>query len=164
MGYPQRWRLILTNPFRAEVSIGRAMLSGADARRFHISSDLCAHATLRPHGGCRLTVMFTPTRPGIARGELTLSGTGSPLTAQLRPVAFALPAVMRLTTSAGHGCAARAGTPMLATVSQAATVHWTLARTATATPPPERRLSARRCAGRPRGGIGNRQDPPPAGG
>ena len=104
-----------------------------DARRFHISSDRCAHATLRPHGGCRLTVMFTPTRPGTARGELTLSGTGSPLTAQLRPVAFALPAVMRLTASAGYGCAARAWTPMLATVSQAATIHWTLARTAIAT-------------------------------
>ncbi len=87
------------NPFRATVSIGRAMLSGADARRFGITSDRCAHATLRPHGGCRLTVMFMPTRPGTARGQLTLHGTGSPLTAQLRPVAFALPAVTRLAAS-----------------------------------------------------------------
>ena len=134
VGYPQRWRLVLTNPFRAAVTIGRAMLTGADARRFHISSNHCAHATLRPHGGCRLTVMFTPTRPGTARGLLTLLGTGSALTAQLRPVAFALPAVTRLSAPEGHGCAATQGAPVAATVSQAATVRWTLTRAATAHP------------------------------
>jgi hypothetical protein len=132
VGYPQQWRLMLVNPFRAKVSIGRAILSGADARRFRITSDRCAHVTLRPHGGCRLTVMFTPTRPGTAHGGLTLQGTGSPLTAQLRPVAFALPAVTRLTATGLHGCIARPGAPVLATVSQAATVHWTLTRAATA--------------------------------
>jgi hypothetical protein len=131
VGYPQRWRLMLTNPFRAEVSIGQAMLSGADAGRFRITSDRCAHTTLRPHGGCRLTVMFTPTRPGTARGQLTLLGTGSPLTAQLRPVAFALPAVTRLTTEAGHGgctVAVPAGAVVQAVITQPATIRWTLAR------------------------------------
>jgi hypothetical protein len=131
VGYPQRWRLLLTNPFRAPVSIARAMLSGADARRFRITSDRCAHATLGPHGGCRLTVMFAPTRPGTARGQLTLQGTGSPLTAQLRPVAFALPAVTRLAAKAAHhGCTVTipAGGVVQAVITQPATVRWTLAR------------------------------------
>jgi hypothetical protein len=55
VGYPQQWRLMLVNPFRARVSIGRAILSGADARRFRITSDRCAHVTLRPQrrtGAC----------------------------------------------------------------------------------------------------------------
>ncbi len=140
VGYPQRWRLVLTNPFPAGVSIGPAILSGADAERFRITSDRCAHATLRPHGGCRLTVMFTPTRPGTAQGQLTLSGTGSPLTAQLRPVAFALPAVTRLATEDGHGGCTVAvhavhavhavpnGAVVQAVITQPATVRWTLAR------------------------------------
>ncbi len=130
-GYPQRWRLMLTNPFRAKVSIGRAILSGADARRFHITSDRCAHVTLRPHGGCRLTIMFMPTRPGTARGQLTLQGTGSALTAQLRPVAFALPDVTRLAAGSAHrGCAVTipAGAVVRAVVTQPATIRWTLAR------------------------------------
>jgi hypothetical protein len=130
VGYPQRWRLMLVNPFRATVSIARATLSGADARRFHITSNRCAHATLRPHGGCRLEVMFMPTRPGTARGRLTLQGTGAPLTAQLRPVAFALPAVTRLTAATDNGCAAAGGGPALvhAVITQPATVRWTLVR------------------------------------
>src|SRR5207302_7617345 len=82
------------------------------------------------HGGCRLTIMFTPTRPGTAHGQLTLEGTGSPLIAQLRPVAFALPAVTRLAATARHGCATAPGAPVSATVSQTATVHWTLRRVA----------------------------------
>ncbi|MFZ1994116.1 MAG: choice-of-anchor D domain-containing protein, partial [Solirubrobacteraceae bacterium] len=103
VGYPQRWRLTLTNPFRAGVRIARAALSGIDARRFVVTANRCTHATLRPHGSCRLEVIFTPTRPGTARGRLTLVGTGTPLVAQLRPVAFALPAVARLTAPARHG-------------------------------------------------------------
>jgi hypothetical protein len=124
VGYPQRWRLMLINPFRADVSIARTMLSGADARRFEITSNRCAHSTLRAHGGCRLTVMFVPTHPGTTRAQLTLQGTGAPLTAQLRPVAFALPAVMRLTAAAGHGCAAAAGARALvqSVITQPATV------------------------------------------
>ena len=131
VGYPQRWRLELTNPFRAQVSIGRTLLSGTDARRFRVTDNHCAHATLRPHGGCRLTVMFTPTRPGTAHGALTLQGTGTPLTAQMRPVGFALPAVTRLSASGERrGCATTPGAPVSVTVSQGATVHWTLARAA----------------------------------
>jgi hypothetical protein len=130
VGYPQRWRLELTNPFRAPLLIARTLLTGADAARFRVTSDHCAHATLRAHGGCRLTVMFMPTRPGTARAVLTLQGTGSPLTAQLRAVAFALPSVTRLTTSPRRGCAVTPGSRMSATVSQAATVHWTLRRAA----------------------------------
>jgi hypothetical protein len=130
VGYRQRWELTLTNPLRAGVSIARATLSGADAQRFRIASDHCAPGTLRAHGGCQLQVMFTPTRPGTARAQLTLQGTGSPLTAQLRPVAFALPVVTRLTAAGRHRCAATPGALVSATVSQAATVHWTLTRAA----------------------------------
>jgi len=126
VGYPQRWRVALTNPFSAPVAISRAALSGADARRFRITSNHCAHATLRPRGGCRLTVMFAPARVGTARAQLTLEGTGSPLLAQLRPVAFALPAVTRLIARRHRGCATAPGAPVTATVSQAARVRWTL--------------------------------------
>ncbi len=128
VGYPQRWRLELTNPFPVRVAIGRAELSGADAERFHITSNRCADATLRPHGSCRLTVMFRPARAGTARALLTVPGTGSPLTVRLSPVAFALARVTRLSASGRRGCAAPAGTSLSATVSQAATVHWTLRR------------------------------------
>jgi len=131
VGYPQRWRLNLTNPFRAGVSISRVTLSGADARRFHLTSDHCANATLRAHGGCRLTVMFTPTRAGTGQGQLTLQGTGFPLTVQLRPVAFPLPAVTRLAAPERHGCAAAPDAAVSAIVSQPATVHWMLSRVST---------------------------------
>jgi hypothetical protein len=130
VGYPQRWQLQLTNPFSAPVSIGRATLSGADARRFRITSNHCAHATVRAHGGCRMAVMFTPTRPGTAQAQLILQGTGLPLIAQLRPVAFALPGVTRLTATATHvGCAvAVSGRGVVrAMITQHAIVHWMLA-------------------------------------
>ena len=128
VGYPQRSRLLLANPFRAAVSIARVSLAGADARRFRVTADGCAHATLRPYGGCGLTVIFTPTRPGAARALLRLSGTGLPLTAQLGPVAFALPTVTSLATPRRHGCVALPGAPVSARISQPATVRWTLAR------------------------------------
>jgi hypothetical protein len=142
VGYPQRWRLALTNPFGAKVSIARAVLSGADAPRFRITSDRCARVTLRPHGGCRLTVTFAPTRPGTAHGQLTLQGTGSPLVIQLRPVAFALPAVTRLTAGARRGCAIGPGAAVTVTVSQAARVRWMLTRAG----PPGRRGCPRTAA------------------
>jgi hypothetical protein len=128
VGYRQRWRLALTSPFGAAVSIAHATLSGADARRFRITSDGCAHATLRPYGGCRLSVTFTPSRPGTGRAQLNLSGTGLALTARLQPVAFALPAVRSLSVVNGSGCSTSPGAPVSATISQAATVHWTLHR------------------------------------
>jgi hypothetical protein len=128
VGHRQHWRLDLANPFSAAVSIVRAALTGADARRFRVTSDGCAHATLRPSGGCGLTVIFTPTRPGVARAQLSLSGSGLPLTAQLRPVAFALPAVIALAAPHRHGCVARPGTLVSARISQPATVRWRLAR------------------------------------
>ena len=160
VGYPQRWRLRLANPFRAAVSIARVSLAGADARRFRVTSDGCAHATLRPHGGCRLVVVVTPARPGTARAQLELSGTGLPLTAQLRPVAFALPTVTALSAGTRHGCVARPGAPVSARVSQPATVRWTLARS-----PVTRRGACPRSAraGRRCGGLGNRPDPPRTG-
>jgi hypothetical protein len=147
VGYPQRWRLVLTNPFPARVSIGRTVLSGADVRRFRISSNRCARTTLRPHGLCRLTIMFTPTRPGTARAQLTLQGTGSPLTARLRPVAFALPALMRLTVLGRQGCVTAPSARVSVIASQAATVHWTLTRAAA----PRGRACPR--AGAPRGPV-----------
>jgi len=130
VGYLQRWRLALTSPFAAEVSISRAALSGPDARRFRISANGCASATLRPRGGCRLTVMFAPTRPGAARAQLTLTGTGFPLVTRLHPVAFRLPAVTRLAAPRRRGCAVPLGAPVTVTVSQAARVRWTLTRAA----------------------------------
>jgi hypothetical protein len=128
VGYRQQWHLSLISPFGAALSINRAALSGTDARRFRISADGCAHATLRPYGGCRLTVTFTPDRPGTARAQLSLSGAGLPLTAQLRAVAFALPAVRSLAVARGRGCSARPGAQVSALISQAATVRWTLVR------------------------------------
>ena len=128
IGYPQRWIPVLTNPLSAAVTIGSASLSGPGARRFRIRSDSCAHATLRPQRSCRLTVLFTPTRAGIAQAQLTLRGTGVPLTAALRPVAFPLPTVTRLVPAGTGGCAISAGDPIVAATSQPAIVLWTLAR------------------------------------
>ncbi len=127
VGYPQRAILTLTNSVDAAVAIARTTLSGPDARRFHIAADRCARAVLRPRGECRLTVWFAPARPGVARAQLTLDGTGLPLTVQLRPAAFALPAVTRLT--AGHArCALRAGQPFSVVTSQPARLRWNLTR------------------------------------
>jgi hypothetical protein len=91
VGDPQRWRLMLTNPLSARIATSRVTLSGGDARRFHFTLDGCAHTTLRPHGGCRLTLVFTPHRAGTAHAQLTVTGTGLPLIAQLRPVASRAP-------------------------------------------------------------------------
>ena len=126
VGYPQRAVVTLTNPLSAGVPIARASLSGPDARRFRIRSDGCAHATLRPLRSCRLIVLFTPTRPGVAQAELTLRGAGIPLTAALRPMAFPLPTVLRLIPVATGGCAIPTGDPIAAVTSQRATVRWTL--------------------------------------
>jgi hypothetical protein len=128
IGYPQRWRLALSSPFGAAVSIARATLSGRDARRFRITSNGCARVTLRPYGGCGLTVTFTPARAGTAHAQLSLGGTGLPLATQLAPVGFALPVVRSLTVAHGRGCAALPGAPVSTTISQAASVRWTLVR------------------------------------
>jgi hypothetical protein len=131
VGYPQRWVLVLTNPLSAGAFIARASLSGPDARRFRIPTDNCAHATLGPRRSCRLTVLFTPTRAGVARGQLTLRGAGVPLTAALRPVAFPLPTVTRLLPAGTGGCTISAEDPISAATSQASSVHWTLTRAPT---------------------------------
>ena len=128
VGYPQHWILVLTNPLSAGVSIARASLSGPDAPRFRIRSDRCAHVTLRPGRSCGLTVLFTPTRAGVARAQLTLWGAGVPLTAPLRPVAFPLPTITRLVPAGIGGCVISAGDPIMAATSQPATVRWTLTR------------------------------------
>jgi hypothetical protein len=128
VGYPQHWILVLTNPLSAGVSIARASLSGPDASRFRIRSDRCAHATLGPRRSCRLTVLFIPTRSGVARAQLTLRGAGLPLTTPLRPVAFSLPTVTRLVPAGTGGCVISAEDPVTAATSQRATVRWTLTR------------------------------------
>jgi hypothetical protein len=84
VGYPQRLRLSLSNPLSAAVGVTRARLSGADARRFEIQSDTCAHRALVAGAGCHLSVSFTPTQVGTARGLLTLDGAGDPLVVDLR--------------------------------------------------------------------------------
>jgi len=134
VGYPQRWRLALISPFGAAASIDQVTLSGGDAGRFRITADGCDGATLRPYGGCRLAVTFTPARPGTARAMLTVSGTGAPLVAHLRATAFALPAVRSLVVAGRHGCVVRLGSMVSAVVSQAATVRWRLARAPSARP------------------------------
>jgi hypothetical protein len=72
--------------------------------------------------------LFTPTRAGVARAQLTLWGAGAPLTAPLQPVAFPLPTVTRLAPAGTVGCVLSAGEPAAATTSQPATVRWTLTR------------------------------------
>jgi hypothetical protein len=73
-------------------------------------------------------VLFTPTRAGLARGQLTVRGAGMPLTVALRPRAFPLPAITRLVPAGSTGCTIPAGDPIAAATSQRATVHWTLTR------------------------------------
>jgi hypothetical protein len=127
VGYPRRWSLTLSNPINAAVSIDRALVSGPDARLFRLESDRCAHITLAPHRTCRLSVLFTPHRAGIARAQLTLLGVGTPLIVALRPVAYPLATVLRV-APAHAGCNVHGGEPVLFAADQPATVHWRLAR------------------------------------
>jgi len=128
IGYPQRAILTLVNPLGAGVSIGRAAVVGPDARRFHLQADRCARTTLAPRRSCRIAVVFVPTRPGLARAQLSLRGTGAPLLADLAPVAHRLPGVTRAGTVARAGCALAPGALVGATTDQPATVHWSLRR------------------------------------
>ncbi|MGZ4299001.1 MAG: choice-of-anchor D domain-containing protein [Solirubrobacteraceae bacterium] len=127
IGYPQRWSVTLTNPLSAPVSVARAILSGPDARRFRLQSDRCAPTALAPHGTCALSVLFTPTRAGIARAQLTLEGIGTPWLAELRAVAYALPTVRRIALGSHPGCPVPPGAPIAAAIDQPSTVHWRLA-------------------------------------
>ena len=147
VGYPQRLTLALRNPLSAAVGVIGAGVSGADVRRFRVTSDTCAHRTLQSGAGCRLAVLFTPTRAGTGRAVLTLRGAGAPLLVQLRATASALPRVTRLTViGATAQCTERrSGARLLVASSQAAEVRWTL------TEPPLRsrrtlRAPSHRCA------------------
>jgi hypothetical protein len=144
-GYPQRWSLSLTNPLRAPVPIDRALLSGPDARRFALQSDRCARIALAPHRTCRLSVLFIPARAGIARAQLRLEGIGTPLVAELRPVAYPLPTVLRIALQRRTGCTLPTGAPVSAATDQAGTLHWRLTRAP---------ASGRRGCARPRSPAG----------
>jgi polysaccharide biosynthesis protein PslG len=141
VGYPQRWSLTLSNPLDASVSIDRGLVSGPDARRFRLDSDRCAHIALAPHRTCRLSVLFSPSRSGIARAQLTLDGIGSPLTVVLRPTAYPLATVLRIALPHG-GCTVRGGASLLAVSDQPGTVHWRMTRA-----PAGQRASCRRRPG-----------------
>jgi hypothetical protein len=90
VGHIERVTLTLTNPLAAVVGITRSTLSGRDARRFAIRSNRCAGTALGAGAGCRLSVVFTPVRAGVAGAVLTLRGTGKPLRVQLRAAALSL--------------------------------------------------------------------------
>jgi hypothetical protein len=124
VGYPQHWNLTLTNPLNAPVSIARALVSGPDARRFRVQPDRCAHTALAPRRTCRLSVLFTPTRAGIARAQLALQGIGTPLLVALRPVAQPLPTVLRIATAPHGGCTVPADALITAATDQPGTVRW----------------------------------------
>ena len=90
VGHVQRVTLTLTNPLAAVVGITRSALSGPGARRFAIRADRCTGTELGPGAGCRLSVVFTPVRAGVAGALLTLRGTGTPLRIELRAAALSL--------------------------------------------------------------------------
>jgi hypothetical protein len=129
VGHTQRLLLALTNPLSAAVHVARSTLSGADARRFEIQSDHCAEVTLTPGGGCRLSVLFTPTRVGTARAILTLRGDGTPLSIALRATAFALPGIALARSADRRPCFSPSSrNTVLVLAYQPASVTWHVSR------------------------------------
>lgn len=80
----------LANPLDAVVAIRTARISGAQAGRFSVTADRCAHLDLLPARRCSLSVLFTPKRSGSARALLTITGTGDPLRIRLAATAAQL--------------------------------------------------------------------------
>ncbi len=129
VGHTQRLVLTLINPLSAPVSIARSTVSGADDRRFRVQSDKCAGTALASGARCRLTVLFTPVRPGPAHAVLTLRGAGTPLSFVLRATAFALPAITRLSGIGAGACPAISSrAQVVVEVDQPAVVRWKLVR------------------------------------
>jgi hypothetical protein len=61
----------VSNPSRVPVTLGPAMLGGADPGSFAIVSDGCADQPLAPKGKCSVAVEFAP--PKIASGAQSSS-------------------------------------------------------------------------------------------
>ena len=129
VGHTQRLVLKLANPLSAPVHVAKSTVSGADAHRFLIRSNHCASVVLPSGAGCRLSVLFTPTRAGTAHALLTLRGDGTPLSIILRATAFALPAVTLLASTDRSPCFARAlRNRVLVLTDEPSAVSWTVLR------------------------------------
>jgi hypothetical protein len=147
-GFPQRLTLTVANPLAGPVHVASAQVAG---RRFSITADRCAGASLAPGVTCTVIVRWRPRSPGTGRGALTLRGDGTPLVVALRPTAFALPVVAALRLVRGGNCLDRHGGVAEATVDEPAALSWTLRRAAHLVDP--------RC-GRARAGISPAARPP----
>jgi hypothetical protein len=121
--------LELTNPLSAPIHVAAAALSGADGRRFAITSDRCAGDALAPGSRCSVSVLFTPAAIGSAAAILTLAGSGSPLAIPLLATAVAAPGVTLVDAGGGWPCVAL-GTAdrVTALADQPATISWQIRR------------------------------------
>jgi hypothetical protein len=127
VGYPQQLTLRLTDPLSAPVRVAGASITGADAHRFTIHSDQCAHTTLEPRASCQLSMRFSSSRPGPSVATLRLRGDGIALRVVLRATAFALPDVMTVRTTRGASCSESATRdPIDVTTNQPASISWQL--------------------------------------
>ena len=127
VGASQWLALTLTNPLRVPVRIASARLSGAGAQRFSLVADTCSDVSLGPGSSCGLDVVWRPNRPGTGRAVVTVAGVGAALTIPVQGAASPLPVVRTLAASNACLSGSRPDT-VRATVSQAATVRWTLER------------------------------------
>jgi hypothetical protein len=129
VGHTQQLALYLTNPLSTPVHVANARLSGPEARRFAISSDHCVNVVLAAAGGCRVSVLFTPTRAGIAHVLLGLRGDGAPLSVALSATAFALPDVALVRSANHRPCFARSSrSGVVVLADQPTTVSWSMLR------------------------------------
>jgi hypothetical protein len=129
VGHTQRLVLALTNPLSVPVYVAKSTLSGADARRFEIRSNHCVKVKLTPGGGCRLSVLFTPTRNGTARAILTLRGDGTALSVPLSATAFALRGVALVRPTNRSPCfSPSSSNGVLVLAYQPSSVTWHLLR------------------------------------
>lgn len=131
VGHTQRLVLRLRNPLSAAVHVARSTLSGTDATEFHLRPNRCVRVTLAPGATCRLSVLFTPSRAGIAQAVLVLRGDGTPLTIRLRAVVFPLPAITLLTSINHTPCFGGAShNRVLVVTNEPASLAWAAVRQA----------------------------------
>jgi hypothetical protein len=123
-GQVQRLVLALRNPLTSQVSLGASTLDQAKDAGFVVKANRCHWARLTPGATCRVSVLFRPTGPRVARATLTLRGGGAEVKIGLWAGPFAPPAVRQVSAPK---CLTRAVRISVRTDAPA-TVRWHILR------------------------------------
>jgi len=129
VGSPQSLLLALSNPLSAPVSVAYVDLSGPDANRFHLVTDLCRGTPLSAGQTCAIAVVVTPVRVGTVHAMITLRGEGLPLTVPLTATAQAAPAIGLLAAEiATRGCRAPVAPVLVVLTNEPTSLSWQAVR------------------------------------